>query len=174
MSQFLRPDVAQALHRWREVLVALAVILLGLWITFRPGPIVQGFGFVLMTVGALGLIPALRRARFTASGRGPGVVRVDEGRVLYMGPVTGGAIAIREMTTLSLRRDPDGQAAWVLVQPGALLTIPVNADGAEALFDAFTALNGLSAQHLLHALNRAAPGTERLWTRDRDTALPRP
>ncbi|MEM7721058.1 MAG: hypothetical protein AAF376_01675 [Pseudomonadota bacterium] len=174
MSAFLRPDAARLLHRWREVIIAIAVIALGLWISLRPGPIVQGFGYVLIAVGAFGLIPAIRRARFAADGQGPGVVRVDEGRVLYMGPVTGGAIAIREMTSLSLRRDADGQAHWVLSEPGALLTIPVNADGAEALFDAFTALDGLSAPHLLRALESTAPGSQRLWSRDRDPALPRP
>lgn len=178
MTGFLRPEAARALRRWREALIALAVVALGLWISLRPGPIVQGFGYVLIAVGALSLIPAIRRARFAAQGQGPGpgVVRVDEGRVLYMGPVTGGTIAIREMTALSLRRDAGGQAEWVLTEPGALLSIPVNAEGADALFDAFTALGGLSAPQLLRALDATAPGQQRLWTRDRSTdpALPPP
>jgi hypothetical protein len=173
MSGFLRPEAAQALSRWREVLIALAVVALGAWIAFRPGPIVQGFGYVLIAVGAVGLIPALRRARFQGDGQGPGVVKIDEGRILFMGPVTGGTVAIRELTSLSLRRDGDGQAAWVLVEPGALLTIPTNAQGADALFDAFTALPGLSAQRLLAVLSRDAPGTDRVWVRQTDTALPR-
>lgn len=178
MTGFLRPEAARALRRWREVLAALALVALGLWIGLRPGPIVQGFGYVLVAVGALSLIPAIRRARFAARGQGagPGVVRVDEGRVLYMGPVTGGTVAIRELTALSLRRGADGQADWVLSEPGALLSIPVNAEGADALFDAFTALDGLSAAQLLRALEATAPGQRRLWTRDRsaDPALPPP
>jgi len=173
MSGFLRPEVARLLTRWREVLIVLAVIALGGWIALRPGPIVQGFGYVLMAAGALGLIPTLRRARFQADGQGAGVVRIDEGRVLYMGPVTGGTVAIRELTSLSLRRAEGEGAVWVLVEPGALLTIPVNAQGAEALFDAFTALPGLNAQHLLAALARENVGTERVWVKARETALPR-
>ena len=172
MSGFLRPEAARALTRWREVLVAVAIAALGAWIAFRPGPIVQGFGYVLIAAGALGLVPALRRARFHAEGQGPGVVRIDEGRVLFMGPVNGGTIAIREMTSLSLRRDAEGQAGWVLVEPTALLTIPVNAEGADALFDAFTALPGLNAQHLLAALGRNRVGTERVWLREASAALP--
>jgi len=173
MSGFLRPEAARALSRWREVLIALAVVALGTWIAFRPGPIVQGFGYVLIAVGAFGLIPALRRARFQGDGQGPGVVKIDEGRILFMGPVTGGTVAIRELTSLSLRRDETGQAVWVLVEPGALLTIPTNAQGADALFDAFTALPGLSAQRLLAVLSRDTAGTDRVWVRQTDAALPR-
>jgi hypothetical protein len=44
---FMRPEAAAILRRWREPLVALAVIALGVWIAARPGPIVQGFGWVL-------------------------------------------------------------------------------------------------------------------------------
>jgi len=171
MSGFLRPEAARTLTRWREVLVALAVIALGAWIAFRPGPIVQGFGYVLIAAGAFGLIPAFRRARFQADGQGPGVVRIDEGRILFMGPLSGGTVAIRELTSLSLRRDGDGQAVWVLVEPGTLLTIPVNAQGAEALFDAFAALPGLSAQRLLAVLSRDTAGTQRVWVRQPETAL---
>jgi len=170
MSGFLRPEAAQALTRWRDVLIAICVVALGLWIALRPGPVVQGFGYVLIAAGAIGLVPALRRARFAADGHGPGVVKVDEGRVLYMGPVTGGTVAIREMTSLSLRRGMDGSKVWVLIEPGTLLTIPVNAQGADALFDAFSALPGLGAQRLLAALERDTAGTDRLWVRDTTAA----
>ena len=174
MSGFLRPEAARVLHRWREVLVALAVVLLGLWIALNPGPVVRGFGYVLVAIGALGAIPAIRRARFGTAGEGPGVVQVVEGRITYMGPVTGGAIALGEMTALSLRHEPDGGQTWVLEQPGETLDIPANARGAEALFDAFVTLDGMSAPHLLRAQAARSPGQQRLWTRARGTnrALP--
>jgi cadmium resistance protein CadD (predicted permease) len=34
---FMRPEAAAILRRWREPLIALAVIALGLWIAARPG-----------------------------------------------------------------------------------------------------------------------------------------
>ncbi|MCT4683827.1 MAG: hypothetical protein N4A39_08850, partial [Roseicyclus sp.] len=72
MSGFLRPEAAATLTRWREVLVALAVMALGLWIAARPGLILQGAGYALMLAAAVALIPAIRRARFAAEGQGPG------------------------------------------------------------------------------------------------------
>jgi hypothetical protein len=171
MSGFLRPEAAATLRRWREVLVALAVIALGLWIAASPGPILQGAGYVLAALAAAALVPAIRRARFAPGGEGPGVVQVVEGRILYMGPVTGGAVSVRELTSLSLRRDTEGRAAWVLTEPGQLLAIPVDAAGAEALFDAFTALPGLGPQRLLAARQSVRPGTETLWRRQNVPAL---
>jgi hypothetical protein len=174
MPEFLRPEAAAHLRRWREALVALAVIGLGVWIAANPGPVVQGFGWVLVAGGAVGLLPAIRRARFATSGEAPGVVQVDERRILYMGPTHGGAVAIDELDHLSLRRDENGRAAWVLVEGQTLLAIPVEARGAEALFDAFTALPGLSVQAILAARDGSAPGTTKVWTRAQTLALNKP
>lgn len=176
MTGFIRPEVATALHRWREVIAALVVIGLGLWIALQPGPFVQGFGWVLIALGAIALLPAIRRARLSGAahpGSGPGIVRVDEGRVLYMGPVTGGTVALPDLTHLSLRRDTGGRTAWVLVDPTALITVPTDAAGAEALMDALLTLDGLTPGRLHAALTDNAPGTTRLWVRSRtDAALP--
>ncbi|MDG4649845.1 hypothetical protein P6F26_15475 [Roseibacterium sp. SDUM158017] len=174
MAEFLRPEATAALRRWREVLLVLAVVAAGLWIALRPGPVVQGFGWLLAALGAFMLVPAIRRARFAASGDAPGVVQVDERRILYMGPTHGGAVALDELEHLSLRRTEDGRAAWVLVEGGTLLVIPVEARGAEALFDAFTALPGLSANAILAAREGTARGTTRLWTRAQNLALNKP
>lgn len=167
---FLRPDAIAVLRRWREPIIAVGVISGGLWIAASPGPIVQGFGWVMAVLGAVALVPAVRRARFNASGEGPGVVQVDERRVVYMGPTHGGAVALDELDHLSIRRNAEGAAAWLLVEKDTLLTIPVDAAGAEALFDAFTALPGLSSQTLLAARDLPQAGTTRLWMRAQDPA----
>ena len=171
MNGFLRPEVAALLMRWREVIAACAVVALGLWIAARPGIIVQGFGFVLAGLAALALIPAIRRARFTSDGQGPGVVQVIEGRILYMGPATGGAVSLADLTALTLRRDQTGAAAWVLSEPGQLLVVPVDAAGADALFDAFTTLPGLGGQRLLAARQGSRIGEQVLWQRVSRPAL---
>lgn len=171
MSGFIRPEATAFLRRWSEVIIAVCTVALGLVIAARPGLVVSGFGYVMAVGGALALLPAIRRARFAASGEGPGVVQVDERRILYLGPQTGGAVALDELALISLRRGNDGTATWILVEAGQVLTIPVDAKGAEALFDAFTALPGLSAQHVLAVAENPHPGTHRLWARAQAPAL---
>lgn len=163
MTGFLRPEVAVLLKRWREVLGVIAVLALGLWIAASPGPVVRGFGYVLAALAGLALIPAIRRARFAGGGTGPGVVQVVEGRVLYMGPVTGGAMSIAELTSLALHRNQAGEAVWVLRDAGGMLAIPVDAAGADTLFDAFTTLPGLGGQRLLAARHGTRIGEQILW-----------
>jgi hypothetical protein len=62
----------------------------------------------------------------------------------------------------------DGRAAGFWWRATTLLVIPTEARGAEALFDAFTALPGLSAQAILAARDMPQPGTTRLWIRAQD------
>ncbi len=155
------------LIRWREVIAAVAVAAFGLWVAQRHGVILPAFGWVLVVAGALSLVPAIRRARFATSGQGPGVVTVTEGQIDYLGPYYGGAIAMDLLDGVSLRRAGDKKAYWVLAQANEVLVIPADARGAEALFDAFTALDGLRSQQLLSALAQDVPGTTVLWRRDR-------
>lgn len=169
---FVRPEVTVLLRQWREVIAAACVAALGLWIAASPGPVMQGFGYVLAAMAGLALIPAIRRARFAAGGQGPGIVQVIEGRILYMGPHHGGAVSLGELTALSLRRDHAG-AVWVMSEGDQLLEVPVDAAGADALFDAFTTLPGLGGQRLLAARNGTALGAHHLWRRGAPVALTR-
>ena len=172
MSGFFRPEAVAALARWREVLIAGAVMALGLWIALRPGGVIMtGFGYVLIAIGAVFMVPAVRRARFFTGNDGPGAVQVDEGRILYMGPVTGGAMALDDLAVLSVRRDGADQVTWVLADATQLLVIPVDAAGADALFDAFAALPGLNVDRLINAVQSRTKGSQRLWARDRPLAL---
>jgi hypothetical protein len=54
----------------------------------------------------------------------------------------------------------------VLSQPGQPdLHIPLDAEGGEALFDAFAALPGLRTEHMLARMRRPGPAPETLWQR---------
>ena len=119
------------------------------------------------------MVPAVRRARFITGGQGPGVVQIDEGRILFMGPETGGAIALDDLSVLSVRRDRDGATAWVLADATQLLVIPVDASGADLLFDAFAALPGVHIDRLIAAVQSRTHGSQRLWARDKPIALTR-
>ena len=110
-------------------------------------------------IGALGLawaILAYRRMRFAQDIAAPGVVEVDEAQVGYLGPQGGGYVSIadlQEIRLLSLR----GRRVWRLKQlDGQALLIPVDAEGADRLFDAFASLPEIDTAALVAALNPAA------------------
>ena len=172
MSGFLRPGAAAALTRWREVLACIGVAGLGLWITSAPGWFVPGFGWVLVALAAAAVVPAVRRARFAGSGQGPGIVRVDEGRIAYMGPYHGGTVDLPDMTSLSIELGASG-AAWVMTTAQTVLIIPADARGADALLDAFARLPGLDPGRLVQARGRRDPGTFPLWRRADAPPAPR-
>ncbi|NOE19968.1 hypothetical protein GS634_17730 [Ruegeria atlantica] len=162
---FIRPEAKLALWRWREVLVAGFVLILGLsWIN-GPGGLLGWIGWLLVAVAIVLAVIGVQRARFRTGTGGQGVVTVDEGQITYFGPLDGGIIATREIERLAL--DPTSTPAhWVLEQPGqAVLHIPVNAEGAEALFDVFSALPGLKTEHMLAELNGGSAHPVVIWER---------
>ncbi len=163
---FVRPEARAALWRWREALTGGALGALGLcWLVAGAGPLAWLGGALALAGGAL-IVAGLQRARFRgAAGGGAGMVEVDEGRIAYFGPFTGGVVALSEMSALTLdrRRCP---AHWVLSQPGRPdLVIPVDGEGAEALFDVFASLPGLRTEAMLRALHAADERPVEIWRR---------
>jgi hypothetical protein len=160
---FIRADARAALWRWREVVTGAGLAALGLWWTVALTGLLHWLGYVVILVAGAITIMGMQRARFRHGGGGPGVVRVDEGQVAYFGPLTGGVVAIRDLDSVAL--DPSGHPAhWVLSQAGAPdLHIPVNAEGAEALFDAFAALPGLRTEHMLAQMQRLPAYPTVIW-----------
>jgi hypothetical protein len=70
------------------------------------------------------------------------VVDVDEGQISYMGPALGGFVSVPELVELRLVT-LRGRRLWRLKQgDGQVLLIPVDAAGAEGLFDVFAACRG--------------------------------
>jgi hypothetical protein len=162
----IRPEARRQLLRWREAIVGGGLVLLGLWWLFGPGR--------LLTIPAIGLVVAglaliwigVQRARFRSEGDGPGAVQVDEGQIAYFGPLTGGAVALRELSRLTLDRK-QYPPHWQLEQPGQpAVVIPVNAAGADALFDAFASLPGLKTERMLAALQTKDAHSIVIWQRD--------
>lgn len=167
---FIRPEAAAALHRWREVIAAAAVALAGLWLGTRGGWLLGGVGALMVAAAAATGWIALRRLRFARAPSGPGVVEIDEGQIGWFGPGLGGFVALSELTELGLVTVA-GLRCWRLrQQDGQNLLIPVDAQGAERLFDAFALLPGLDTRALIAALDRPADSPF-LWRRHRPLAL---
>ncbi|WP_156882930.1 hypothetical protein [Rhodovulum sp. P5] len=163
----IRPEVLERLLRWREALGGAAIAASGIWVFGFGGYFYRGLGVLFVLVG-LGLaISALWRLRFRGSGAAPGVVQVDEGQITYLSAEGGGFVALSELNAVTLEFDGAGRRYWVLSQTGfPTVRIPTDAEGAEALFDAFMVLPGVSAGPLIAAVNRApSNGPVTLWRR---------
>lgn len=161
----IRPELTQAAHRFREALTGLVLAALGLWVGLGSGGILAWLGWAILAVGGVLFLAGVQRGRFRREGQGPGVVRVTEGQISYMGPLTGGAVAHDALWRLSL--DPTGKPLhWRLDHDlGPSLMIPVTAAGADALFDAFEQLPGLDMSEVLSALERPPAQPIELWRR---------
>lgn len=148
----IRDGAAAWLHRWREVIAATLIALLGLWIATGGGFVLIPVGlFVTVTGAGLGL-QALRRLRFAQAPAAPGIVEVNEAQIAYLSADGGGFVGLpdlMEIRLLTLR----GHRFWRLRQiDGQALLVPVDAAGAEQLFDAFSALPGMDSAALVAAV----------------------
>lgn len=163
---FVRPELAAALHRWREVIGAVALAAFGLWLVAGGGVILAALGGVTMAAGGWLALTGWRRLRFQrGAAAGPGVVEVIEGQVGWFGPGLGGFVALAEVRVLSLVTVA-GIRCWRLDQDGGgHLLIPLEAAGAGRLFDAFAALPGLSPAALVAAAEAPGPGARIVWHR---------
>lgn len=162
----IRPELKEQMWRWREVIAGGAALVIGVWWLIRNSAFLLLPAIVLIIAGAALIWVGAQRTRFRGEGQGPGTVQVDEGQIAYFGPLSGGMVAIEDLTRVAV----DGTqhpAHWQLSQrDGETLLIPVNADGADRLFDAFARLPGLRMDRALTALETAQDRTIVIWQRD--------
>lgn len=164
MSNFLRPEVRAALWRFRDVIGAAVVIAFGLWWSATFFSPVRWVGWAFVALGAIWAMGAFQRVRFNQDGDGPGVVKIVERRLAYFGPLTGGVVEMDDAVKLELEPKALPAAHWIVTSAaGNVVEIPVNADGAEALFDLFASLPGIQTQKMLSALNEAPDQRVVIW-----------
>ncbi|WP_296417042.1 hypothetical protein [Pseudooctadecabacter sp.] len=156
----IRAEVKTLAWKWREVLFAAGVAGLGLWWGSASFGVMQWLGYGVAAVAVMLGIAAAQKVRFRGDSDGPGVVVLDERRVTYLGPEDGGVADLDLMVQLDVTPAP----AWRLINAdGHYIDIPTDAKGVEVLFDAFTALPGLSTQHMLSVLQRTKPARMTVW-----------
>ena len=162
---FIRPEAAAGLNRWREVLYGGVVLLVGLFWVLGSRGLLHLLGYPVVFLALVLIWVGIQRARFRTASDGAGAVQVDEGRIAYFGPLTGGAVALADLERLTLVRSLK-PAHWRLDSPQQeSLLIPVNAAGSEALFDAFATLQGLQTERMLAELNGAGDQPVVIWDR---------
>ena len=167
---FIRPEILDRARRWRESLAGAAAAACGAWLGLTGTGAAAVVGTVLVLGGALLVFAGVQRARFRRGGQGAGVVGLDEGRLTYFGPVEGGVVAVEDLAHVDLVSAGSGSAglvsSWVLESPGAApLVIPVDAAGAEVLFDVFASLPGIDTGAMLRAVDAAHRGRVTIWSR---------
>ncbi len=153
----IRPEAMAFLHRWHEVGLSALGVALGLWLAAKGGIVLLPMGLALAALAAAFGILALRRLRFAGAGQdGPGLVEIDEGEIRYFSPDFGGVAPLRDVTEVRLIVRA-GQRLWRLRLDQGALEVPVDAAGAEVLFDALSALPGMDSAGLVAALEATAP-----------------
>lgn len=165
---FLRPGAAAFLTRWRETALWAFLTLIGLyWLLGGSGWFFWLAAIVWGSVGLWLLRSAFLSALAAGRGAAPGVVSIDEQRISYFGPVTGGVISIDEIDHIGIDH---GGKGWQVSSrdSGISLTIPMAATGAEGLIDAFAALPGFSPAR---ALTMAGAGVT-IWRREAPRGIP--
>jgi hypothetical protein len=158
----IRPEVTDLIWRAREVIWGALVVAAGLWLISLGGYALIPLGAVVAGIGLVLATMAFRRMRFAQTVAAPGLVELDEAQVGYLGPEIGGFLSLGELVELrilTLR----GRRVWRLKQAdGQALLIPVDAKGAERLFDAFATLPGMDSGALVAALQAQGPASDSL------------
>lgn len=164
---FIRPEIQTALWRAREVIVAGVVAGLAVWWAMAALGPVRWVAATLALMAVLYAGVAVQRMRFAQGGGGVGVVQIVERRIAYFGPLTGGVMDLDDLTRLDLIPGGKPSAHWLLTGVGGQeVAIPVDAEGADALFDAFAALPGLRSDRLIDVLSRTPQARALVWQRD--------
>ncbi|MEL6792067.1 MAG: hypothetical protein AAFP78_01335 [Pseudomonadota bacterium] len=172
---FFRPEARALIARWAET---GAYVVAGgglLWWLLARGPAdpVWRWGLIafVAVTGALFIRSAVLSALSKGEGEAPGVVQIDERRIAYFGPHQGGLVSINDIQAIEIwtadesvwRYEPDWVLRWSETE--SALIIPVSAQGADGLPDAFTALPGFNAAKAIAALKAPEGRTVTIWRR---------
>jgi hypothetical protein len=167
---FIRPELLWRIRRWREPIIWGALLGAGLVLSWRG---LTGSNFLSLlagtsavATGGLLLHGAITRARLTGLPLGEGLVLVDEGRIVYFGPVHGGFVDLDDLVCVEVV--PGGVAKWRLSgRDGDCLHIPFTSRGADMLPHALSALPGFSIPAGRDLTERPATRPLVVWRRTR-------
>jgi hypothetical protein len=166
MDDFFRPEVRAFFRHWQEVIIAAGLALFGIWWALTGVGITQWLGVIFIVLGVGWAVAALQRARFAQDGDGPGVVQIRERRLAYFGPLDGGVMDVADLSKLEIDPTSHPDPSWVLTGiDGQILAIPINAAGAEGLFDVFAALPDIKTNTVLDVLSHTPDARVTVWSR---------
>ncbi len=162
--EFVRPELRQIFWRYSDAIIGVVISVLGVgWALSSVGFMVI-LGYSVFIAGALLIFAGIQRGRFKGDRDGVGVVSVDEGQVTYFGPFDGGSVHVDDLMQVDIDQCPTGGRGWLLLPgSGDPLCIPMNAIGADALFDVFNSLEGMRTHRLIALLEQSANDHVMVW-----------
>lgn len=164
---FFRPEAQQILHRWRDVIIGGAIVGVGTYWSFSAGPVLKWFAVLMIVGGGALLWEGFRRARLPAGGGGPGVVEVTERQITYLSSSGGYILSIDDLQRVVIQSSGTG-FIWQLHSDGqGIVQIPGNAEGADKLYDAFSALPGANIELAIDAAQSTQRDIFLIWQQDR-------
>ena len=165
-----RPPAARATRlrlRWGEFAVSAALTLILIFFGAQNAMAGGVFGWTMMALGAgCGVWARLAFLRAYAGQRrdDPGVVVVEERRITYLGPETGGVLSIDALRAVDVESGPN--ATWILREAGGpTLRIPAGARGVRELPEALAALPEFSEARALKAIAAEGAAMHAVWRR---------
>jgi hypothetical protein len=169
---FIRPEVREALWRWREVIVCGVLVLWGvrmIGLGLDRESVTQTFmGGAISALFAVLLFWAILRAKMYKPVKAVGVVEVTEREVGYLAPDGGAYVSLDDLVKLEIVTNDRGPAEddvfWVLShRNGEPIAIPASAKGSDLLFDAFAALKGVDFETAVRAMGSTENARFLIW-----------
>jgi len=169
---FLRPELGRWLRKWSEPLTMALVLVFGIWLYLRAEATANAGLLVVASIviaAALALLVlAVRRVRLHTDRRGFGVIEIQERKITYFGPDTGGAVSLDDLRRVEI---VSARAAgyidvsyWQLTdQWGRTLIIPLGAEGSDAMVDSFSALAGVKYDLIIAAMASSDDAVFTIW-----------
>lgn len=161
---FLRPAAISQVSRWFESVAFAFGLALFAFLTLRSTGVILPFFYGIVTVAmAIMLFVAIRRARVTGdTAVNAGYVEIDERQISYFHLGQSWSVSVNDLTSVVI--DTADGIHWVIRdQFGSVVRIPNNAGGNENLFDAVSALQGVSFDQITTAMSSTSPAIFTIW-----------
>jgi hypothetical protein len=167
---FLRPAATKTLSRWAETIAFGLGFCVFAFLAIRATGVILPMVYGAITVVmATMLFVAIRRARVSGDiAVNSGHVQIDERQITYFHLGQSWSVSVNDLTSVVIETTNDGPSSddlyWVIRDLfGSVVRIPNTAGGNEQLFDAVSALNGVSFEQITTAMSSTSPAIFTVW-----------
>ncbi|MDT2033901.1 MAG: hypothetical protein RMX61_07245 [Planktomarina sp.] len=164
---FVRPEAISYFQNYRGFILSAMIVIAGVYILASSFGTTRIAGGVILIIGLLVGHDAYRRFKFPDGRGGLGVLEVDERRVSYLFGGIETSISMDSLDRIELHRSVKGLVTWIFYGPDGMLSVPGDAEGTDALFDALVALPGINYSQAEAAMQGTDPDIFLIWQRNR-------